>query len=76
MKGSEMLKIQFPCLLCRLDANLMIKVADFGLTQKLNENNYYKLEVKNKALPVRWMSLEGIQDGIFTTQSDVVCLLC
>ena len=50
----------------------MVKVADFGLTKDVYESDYYKLDDKKAALPIRWMSIEVIQYSIFTTKSDVV----
>ena len=59
-------------MLNRLDDNLVVKVADFGLTKDVYETDYYRLEDKSKALPIRWMSIEAIQFSVFTTRSDVV----
>ena len=58
----------------RLDANLVIKVSDFGLTKGIVEEDYYKTDNKKEPLPMRWMSIESILHGVFTTQSDVVCM--
>ena len=55
----------------------MIKVADFGLTEDIYARNYYRL-AQNKdgespvKLPVKWMALESLNDGIFSEKSDVV----
>ena len=54
----------------RLDENLLIKVADFGLTKDIYEKDYQRVTDKNKEFPIKWMSLEAIQYGTFTTQSD------
>ena len=50
----------------------MVKVSDFGLTRNINEISDYKIQDKQKDLPIRWMSIESITEGIFTMQSDVV----
>ena len=50
----------------------MVKVSDFGLTRSINEISDYKMQDKHKDLPIRWMSIESITEGIFTMQSDVV----
>ena len=50
----------------------MIKVSDFGLARNVEEKNYFKTDDQSKELPVRWMSIEAIETGILTTQSDVV----
>ncbi|KAJ7374037.1 hypothetical protein OS493_009367 [Desmophyllum pertusum] len=51
--------------------NKLVKVADFGLARStLGENVYHTTGQHNK-LPVKWMSPEAINDGVFTTKSDV-----
>ena len=52
----------------------MIKVADFGLAENIYTKNYYRRRKSDTSekLPVRWMSPESIQDGMFTEKSDVV----
>lgn len=59
---------------CRIDADGVIKVADFGLAEDVYTTNYYRWKKgdTNLKLPVRWMSPESTQDGIFTEKSDVV----
>ena len=63
------------CVICRSDANGVIKVADFGLAEDVYSANYYhwKKGDTNMKFPVRWMSPESTQDGLFTEKSDVVC---
>ena len=58
----------------RIDANGVIKVADFGLAEDVYTANYYRWKKgdTNMKLPVRWMSPESTRDGIFTEKSDVV----
>ena len=59
------------CLIFRLNEDLLVKVADFGLSRgNYGKNN--EEENKKKAMPIRWMSIEAILFGLFTTQSDVV----
>ena len=57
-----------------MDASGMIKVADFGLSEDIYTSAYYRQKKTDTAvkLPVRWMALESIADGIFTEKSDVV----
>ena len=52
----------------------MIKVADFGLSEDIYARNYFRQgkEEGEVKLPVRWMALESLQDGIFTEKTDVV----
>ena len=66
-------------LLLRIDENFVLKVADFGLSEDIYARNYFrqtglqdsKGETSVK-LPVRWMALESLHDGIFTEKTDVV----
>ena len=47
------------------------KVADFGLSREIsNEEEVYQVKTKRK-LPIKWMSPEAIFDMTFTTKSDV-----
>ena len=56
----------------RLNEDLVVKVADFGMSKENYEKEHSSKETKKRALPIRWMSIEAIQNGTFTTQSDVV----
>ena len=69
-----------PCVIpTRIDENFVLKVADFGLSEDIYARNYFRQtglqdsegEVSVK-LPVRWMALESLHDGIFTEKTDVV----
>ncbi len=57
-----------------MDANFVIKVADFGLSEDVYMKTYFRQEVKEEGvkLPIKWMALESLHDGIFTEKSDVV----
>ena len=57
----------------------MLKVADFGLSEDIYARNYFRQtslqDSEGEAsvkLPVRWMALESLHDGIFTEKTDVV----
>ncbi|XP_065910255.1 uncharacterized protein [Dysidea avara] len=56
---------------CMVDADLTVKVSDFGLSRDIYENDYYLLTHDAK-VPVKWMAPESIYDKIYTHQSDVV----
>ena len=45
-------------------------VSDFGMARELDISNYYRKDQK-ALLPVRWMAPESLNEGIFTTMSDV-----
>ena len=57
----------------RVDWDLTIKISDFGLARALEkEQDYYRNTPGKAGLAIRWVALEGISEGIFTTKSDVV----
>lgn len=62
---------------CLIDDNMVVKIADFGLSQKIYLQDYYKGD-EHDAIPVRWMPLESILYNKYTLESDVwaygVCL--
>ena len=67
-----------PLAVHRIDSHFVIKVADFGLSEDIYSRNYFKQGQISKEeggvkLPIRWMALESLIDGIFTEKSDVVC---
>ena len=54
---------------------LHVKISDFGMSRALaNESTYYKLSSAVK-LPLKWMAIESIDHGKFTTFSDGKYLL-
>ncbi|XP_045131037.1 vascular endothelial growth factor receptor 1-like isoform X2 [Portunus trituberculatus] len=48
----------------------LVKISDFGLAKDIYKYNNYKKD-KNSPLPVKWMSVEALREGIFSTESDV-----
>lgn len=62
---------------CLVDENMSVKIADFGLSQKIYLQDYYKGDEQD-AIPVRWMPLESILFNKYTVETDVwafgVCL--
>ena len=59
--------------LSRIDSSWVIKVADFGLSEDTSGKNYFRQEeTSGVKLPVKWMALESIDEGIFTEKTDVV----
>ena len=53
-------------------------MADFGLTEEVYANNYFKqlrdTSVASVKLPIKWMALESLHDGLFSEKSDVVSI--
>ena len=62
---------------CLVGEDLTVKIADFGLSQRIHWQQYY-CGTDNDAIPIRWMPLESIIFNRYTTTSDVwafgVCL--
>ena len=63
----------------RIDRNNVIKVADFGLSEDVYARNYFRQASSDEEdgegpvkLPVRWMALESLNDGVFSEKTDVV----
>ncbi|XP_069173650.1 insulin-like growth factor 1 receptor isoform X2 [Procambarus clarkii] len=54
---------------CMLDANLTLKIGDFGFTRYL-KTDYYRKQGWG-LLPVRWMAPESLQYGRYSSRSDV-----
>ena len=60
-------------LLYRIDLNMVIKVADFGLSVSTGAKEYYRLTGDmGIKLPVMWMAPESLSDHVFSEMSDVM----
>ena len=58
----------------------MIKVADFGLSEDVYCRKYFRQGQTSEEdaavkLPIKWMALESLLDGIFTEKTDVVRII-
>ena len=68
--------LHVPCFLfSRLDDEMLVKVADFGLSRDIYERDYYSSDDRKAKLPVKWMSIESLEKGIYNTKTDVVNML-
>ncbi|XP_013794261.1 tyrosine-protein kinase transmembrane receptor Ror2-like [Limulus polyphemus] len=55
---------------CLVSDDMVVKISDFGLSQKIYTSNYYKGN-EHDAIPIRWMPIESILFNKFTVESDV-----
>ncbi|CAH1795707.1 unnamed protein product [Owenia fusiformis] len=56
---------------CMVSADIVVKIADFGLSRDIYSETYYRITDHSKPLPVRWMAIESLVDGKFSSMSDV-----
>jgi len=62
----------------RIDKHFVIKVSDFGLSEDVYTRNYFRQnrigegDENSVKLPVRWMAVESLNDGVFTEKTDMV----
>ncbi|CAH8497665.1 unnamed protein product [Dicrocoelium dendriticum] len=61
------------CRNCLVGSDRTVKIGDFGLTRKFTnpENEGYYRFTRNCELPIRWMSPEAVQFGVFSVHSDI-----
>uniref|UniRef100_A0AAV2KRF9 receptor protein-tyrosine kinase n=1 Tax=Knipowitschia caucasica TaxID=637954 RepID=A0AAV2KRF9_KNICA len=55
---------------CMLGDDLRVCVADFGLSRKIYDNNYYRQKEVIR-VPIKWMAMESLSESVYTTKSDV-----
>ncbi|GMR60186.1 hypothetical protein PMAYCL1PPCAC_30381, partial [Pristionchus mayeri] len=55
---------------CLLNANRVVKIADFGMA-KNEDKGYYRMNKTNVMVPYRWMAPESMEDHTFTVESDI-----
>mmetsp|Transcript_5667 Transcript_5667/g.17079 ORF Transcript_5667/g.17079 Transcript_5667/m.17079 type:complete len:384 (+) Transcript_5667:269-1420(+) len=55
---------------CLVGNDYGVKIGDFGLTRNLYTKDYYR-HSETAVLPIRWMSVEALTDGVYTTAGDV-----
>ncbi|XP_015241129.1 PREDICTED: tyrosine-protein kinase receptor UFO [Cyprinodon variegatus] len=55
---------------CMLNENMNVSVADFGLSKKIYNGDYYR-QGRISKMPVKWIAIESLADRVYTTKSDV-----
>lgn len=55
--------------------HFLVKVSDFGLSRKLEEEDMHEEHDSGIARPIRWMAIESIRDAVYSTSTDVVTRL-
>ncbi|XP_044169164.1 uncharacterized protein LOC122953369 isoform X1 [Acropora millepora] len=53
-----------------LAEGMVAKVSDFGLSRDIYTDNVYEKKTAGK-LPAKWMAMESLEQGIYTSRSDV-----
>jgi AXL receptor tyrosine kinase len=52
---------------------MSVCVADFGLSKKIYNGDYYR-QGRIAKMPVKWIAIESLADRVYTSKSDVVCV--
>ncbi|KJE96067.1 TKL protein kinase [Capsaspora owczarzaki ATCC 30864] len=56
---------------CLVGQNMVVKIADFGLSRELaDESDYYRMQTRGK-VPAKWMAPEALARRKFSSMSDV-----
>ncbi|QQP34872.1 Uncharacterized protein FKW44_022912 [Caligus rogercresseyi] len=55
---------------CLIDTSGTVKIADFGLSQRVSLSDYFRGDVSDN-IPIRWMPLEAILHNKYTIESDI-----
>uniref|UniRef100_A0A8C9VQZ9 receptor protein-tyrosine kinase n=1 Tax=Scleropages formosus TaxID=113540 RepID=A0A8C9VQZ9_SCLFO len=55
---------------CMLNENMTVCVADFGLSKKIYNGDYYR-QGRISKMPVKWIAIESLADRVYTSKSDV-----
>ncbi|XP_058051650.1 tyrosine-protein kinase receptor UFO isoform X1 [Ahaetulla prasina] len=55
---------------CMLNESMTACVADFGLSKKIYNGDYYR-QGRISKMPVKWIAIESLADRVYTTKSDV-----
>ena len=63
-----------PLFCVRMDSGMVIKVADFGLSESMDiTKEYFRQNLEDSVkLPMKWLAPECINDRVFSEKTDVV----
>uniref|UniRef100_A0A915PJ03 Protein kinase domain-containing protein n=1 Tax=Setaria digitata TaxID=48799 RepID=A0A915PJ03_9BILA len=56
---------------CMLDACLVVKIADFGLSRDVSRDGMYQVIHKDRGIPIRWMPIESLEEQQYTFKADI-----
>lgn len=66
-------QLVYTIIICfRIDSQLSVRVADFGLSRDVYSRDYYRMGFKAAKLPVKWLPPESLNDGIYNEKTDIV----
>ncbi|XP_038069370.1 plexin-B-like [Patiria miniata] len=56
---------------CMVDSDLLVKIADFGLSRDMHESDYYTSGDAQAKLPIKWMAPESMERRVYNARTDV-----
>ncbi|XP_067930937.1 hepatocyte growth factor receptor-like [Watersipora subatra] len=56
---------------CMVDSSFIVKISDFGMSRDIYERDYYSMEAMNKPVPLKWMAVESLKEGRYSSKSDM-----
>ncbi|XP_038054123.1 hepatocyte growth factor receptor-like [Patiria miniata] len=55
---------------CMVDGDLLVKIADFGLSRDVQESDYYTSGDAQAKLPIKWMAPESMERRVYNARTD------
>ncbi|XP_038069507.1 plexin-B-like [Patiria miniata] len=56
---------------CMVNSDLVVKIADFGLSRDMHESDYYTSGDAQAKLPIKWMAPESMERRVYNARTDV-----
>eukprot|EP00047_Mylnosiga_fluctuans_P005670 m.241933 g.241933 ORF g.241933 m.241933 type:complete len:774 (-) comp13936_c0_seq1:86-2407(-) len=69
--SQRLVHMDLACRNCLVGEGNVVKIADFGITRPLDEGKDYHRSPVVLKLPVKWCSIEALDDRLFSEASDV-----